>query len=71
VTDVTLFHHAQGLTHGVREFADQLRAACAVCSTSSPTSRSTSVRGDISQGEPLTMLAPPEEQDLCTPQADP
>jgi dienelactone hydrolase len=27
VTDVILFHHAQGLTAGVREFADQLRAA--------------------------------------------
>jgi dienelactone hydrolase len=25
--DVILFHHAQGLTAGVREFADQLRAA--------------------------------------------
>lgn len=27
MTDVILFHHAQGLTHGVREFADQLHAA--------------------------------------------
>jgi dienelactone hydrolase len=27
VTDVVLFHHAQGLTDGVRQFADQLRAA--------------------------------------------
>jgi len=27
MTDVILFHHAQGLTSGVREFADQLRAA--------------------------------------------
>jgi dienelactone hydrolase len=27
MTDVILFHHAQGLTDGVREFADQLRAA--------------------------------------------
>jgi dienelactone hydrolase/uncharacterized damage-inducible protein DinB len=27
VTDVIVFHHAQGLTGGVREFADQLRAA--------------------------------------------
>lgn len=27
MTDVILFHHAQGLTHGVRDFADQLRAA--------------------------------------------
>lgn len=27
MTDVVLFHHAQGLTDGVREFADQLRAA--------------------------------------------
>ena len=27
MTDVILFHHAQGLTEGVREFADQLRAA--------------------------------------------
>jgi dienelactone hydrolase/uncharacterized damage-inducible protein DinB len=27
VTDVIVFHHAQGLTDGVREFADQLRAA--------------------------------------------
>lgn len=27
MTDVILFHHAQGLTGGVREFADQLRAA--------------------------------------------
>ena len=26
MTDVILFHHAQGLTSGVREFADQLRA---------------------------------------------
>lgn len=27
MTDVLLFHHAHGLTRGVREFADQLRAA--------------------------------------------
>jgi dienelactone hydrolase len=27
VTDVVVFHHAQGLTSGVRQFADQLRAA--------------------------------------------
>jgi dienelactone hydrolase/uncharacterized damage-inducible protein DinB len=27
LTDVVLFHHAQGLTDGVREFADQLRSA--------------------------------------------
>jgi dienelactone hydrolase/uncharacterized damage-inducible protein DinB len=27
VTDVVLFHHAQGLTDGVREFADRLRQA--------------------------------------------
>ncbi len=27
MTDLILFHHAQGLTDGVREFADQLRAA--------------------------------------------
>ncbi len=27
MTDVILFHHAQGLTVGVREFADRLRAA--------------------------------------------
>ena len=27
MTDVLLFHHAQGLTEGVREFAGQLRAA--------------------------------------------
>jgi dienelactone hydrolase len=27
MTDVILFHHAQGLTDGVREFADRLRAA--------------------------------------------
>jgi dienelactone hydrolase len=27
MTDVILFHHAQGLTEGVRGFADQLRAA--------------------------------------------
>jgi len=27
MTDVILFHHAQGLTDGVREFADVLRAA--------------------------------------------
>jgi dienelactone hydrolase len=27
VTDIIVFHHAQGLTDGVREFADQLRAA--------------------------------------------
>ena len=27
MTDVVLFHHAQGLTSGVRQFADQLRAA--------------------------------------------
>lgn len=27
MTDVILFHHAQGLTEGVREFADVLRAA--------------------------------------------
>lgn len=27
MTDVILFHHAQGLTAGVRRFADQLRAA--------------------------------------------
>jgi dienelactone hydrolase/uncharacterized damage-inducible protein DinB len=27
LTDVVLFHHAQGLTDGVREFADQLRNA--------------------------------------------
>ena len=27
MTDVILFHHAQGLTEGVRDFADQLRAA--------------------------------------------
>jgi dienelactone hydrolase len=27
VTDVILFHHAQGLTDGVRRFADQLRRA--------------------------------------------
>ncbi len=27
MTDVILFHHAQGLTDGVREFAGQLRAA--------------------------------------------
>jgi dienelactone hydrolase len=26
LTDVVLFHHAQGLTEGVREFADKLRA---------------------------------------------
>ena len=27
MTDVLLFHHAQGLTDGVRAFADELRAA--------------------------------------------
>lgn len=27
MTNVILFHHAQGLTDGIREFADQLRAA--------------------------------------------
>jgi dienelactone hydrolase len=27
MTDVVLFHHAQGLTEGLRDFADQLRAA--------------------------------------------
>ena len=27
MTDVLLFHHAQGLTEGVRSFADELRAA--------------------------------------------
>jgi dienelactone hydrolase len=27
MTDVILFHHCQGLTDGVRDFADQLRAA--------------------------------------------
>ena len=27
MTDVILFHHAQGLTQGIRDFADQLRAA--------------------------------------------
>ena len=27
MTDVALFHHAQGLTAGVREFADELSAA--------------------------------------------
>src|ERR1700733_14624393 len=27
VTDIVLFHHAQGLTDGVRQFAGQLRAA--------------------------------------------
>ena len=27
MTDVIVFHHAQGLTDGVREFADQLRAS--------------------------------------------
>jgi dienelactone hydrolase len=27
MADVLLFHHAQGLTEGVREFAEQLRAA--------------------------------------------
>lgn len=27
MADVVLFHHAQGLTDGVREFADQLRSA--------------------------------------------
>jgi dienelactone hydrolase len=27
VVDIMLFHHAQGLTDGVRDFADQLRAA--------------------------------------------
>jgi dienelactone hydrolase/uncharacterized damage-inducible protein DinB len=27
MTDVVVFHHAQGLTDGVRQFADQLRAA--------------------------------------------
>src|SRR5215469_6602314 len=27
MTDVILFHHAQGLTDGVRDFANQLRAA--------------------------------------------
>ena len=27
MTDVVLFHHAQGLTEGIRSFADQLRAA--------------------------------------------
>jgi dienelactone hydrolase len=27
MTDILLFHHAQGRTDGVREFADQLRAA--------------------------------------------
>src|SRR5262249_29711779 len=27
VTDVIVFHHAQGLTDGVRQFADQLRGA--------------------------------------------
>lgn len=27
MTDVLLFHHAQGLTPGIREFADRLRAA--------------------------------------------
>jgi dienelactone hydrolase/uncharacterized damage-inducible protein DinB len=27
MTDVVVFHHAQGLTEGVRQFADQLRAA--------------------------------------------
>ena len=27
MTDIVVFHHAQGLTEGVREFADRLRAA--------------------------------------------
>jgi dienelactone hydrolase len=27
MAEVLLFHHAQGLTHGVTSFADQLRAA--------------------------------------------
>ena len=27
MTDVILFHHAQGLTQGIRDFADELRAA--------------------------------------------
>ena len=27
MTEVVLYHHAQGLTEGVRSFADQLRAA--------------------------------------------
>ena len=27
MTDVLLFHHAQGLTAGIRSFADELRAA--------------------------------------------
>ena len=27
MTDVLLFHHAQGLTEGMRSFADELRAA--------------------------------------------
>ena len=27
MTDVILFHHAQGLTAGVRAFADELRSA--------------------------------------------
>jgi dienelactone hydrolase len=27
MTDVILFHHAQGLTDGVRKFADELRIA--------------------------------------------
>ena len=27
MTDVIVFHHAQGLTDGVRQFADQLRSA--------------------------------------------
>ncbi|EQD68401.1 dienelactone hydrolase, partial [mine drainage metagenome] len=27
MTDVILFHHAQGLTEGVRQFAEELRAA--------------------------------------------
>lgn len=27
MTDVFLFHHAQGVTEGVRSFADELRAA--------------------------------------------
>lgn len=26
MTGIIVFHHAQGLTDGVREFADQLRA---------------------------------------------
>jgi len=49
MTDVIMFHHAQGLAEGVRESADQLRAAriaspCPISTTAQPSACATVAR---------------------------